>query len=62
MTALNISRELAEHAELVAVRRVLELGSGTGLCGILAAKLGATQARCVSQMMLQGPVIVAAAM
>jgi predicted nicotinamide N-methyase len=36
-------RELAEHADLVAGRRVLELGSGTGVCGILAAKLGAAQ-------------------
>ena len=38
-------RELAEHPELVVARRVLELGSGTGLCGILASKLGAAQAR-----------------
>ncbi len=36
-------RELAEHVELVVGRRVLELGSGTGVCGILAAKLGAAQ-------------------
>ncbi|KAK9833379.1 hypothetical protein WJX81_000333 [Elliptochloris bilobata] len=35
--------ELAEHTELVAGRRVLELGSGTGICGILAAKLDSLQ-------------------
>ena len=38
---------LAEHIatcpELVRGRRVLELGSGCGLTGILAAKLGAAQ-------------------
>lgn len=36
-------RELAAHPEAVAGARVLELGAGTGVCGILAAKLGAAQ-------------------
>ena len=37
-------RELAESRELVEGKEVLELGSGCGLCAILAAKLGAKQA------------------
>lgn len=33
--------ELAADPSLVAGKRVLELGSGCGLCGFLATKLGA---------------------
>ncbi len=32
-----------EHPKLVKGQAVLEIGSGTGLCGIVAAKLGASQ-------------------
>lgn len=31
------------HPAIVAGKKVLEIGSGCGLCGILAAKLGAAQ-------------------
>ena len=34
---------LAERPELVHSLEVLEMGSGTGLCGIVAAKLGAAK-------------------
>ena len=34
---------LAERPELVRGLEVLEMGSGTGLCGIVAAKLGAAK-------------------
>lgn len=36
-------RELLKHPAVVAGKAVLEIGSGCGLCGILAAKLGAAQ-------------------
>lgn len=35
----------AEAGPLLAARRVLELGSGCGITGILAAKLGAEQVK-----------------
>jgi Lysine methyltransferase len=35
-------RELVDHPSLVSQRSVLELGSGCGLCGVVAAKLGAS--------------------
>jgi predicted nicotinamide N-methyase len=38
---LAIARYLADHPERVAGRRVLDLGSGSGLCAIVAAKAGA---------------------
>lgn len=38
-------RELAAHPEIVRDQEVLEIGSGCGACGILAAKLGARQVR-----------------
>jgi Lysine methyltransferase len=44
-----LCRELAAHPALVRGRRVLELGSGTGLVGIVAAALGAQLVR-VCQM------------
>ena len=34
---------LAERPELVRGREVLEMGSGTGLCGIVASQLGAAK-------------------
>jgi predicted RNA methylase len=34
---------------VVASQQVLEIGSGTGLCGIMAAKLGAAQVRAVGR-------------
>lgn len=40
-TVLVHDRKMAQNPGLVAQLEVLELGSGTGLCGILAAKLGA---------------------
>lgn len=38
-------RELLEHPSIVAGKSVLEIGSGCGLCGIVAAKLGASQVK-----------------
>ena len=40
-----LCRHLVDNPALVRGRRVLELGSGTGLCGIVAAKLGAAEVR-----------------
>ena len=40
-TALMLADQLAAAPALVEGRRVLEIGSGCGLCGLLAAKLGA---------------------
>ena len=34
---------LVERPELVKGREVLEIGAGTGVCGIVAAKLGASK-------------------
>lgn len=39
-SAIGLSEWLAEHPEWLAGKRVLELGAGLGLCGILASKLG----------------------
>ena len=39
--AVGLSRRLTEHPDLVANRRVLELGAGVGLPGIVARSLGA---------------------
>jgi hypothetical protein len=36
-----LCRELAAHPSIVRGQRVLEIGAGCGVCGILAAKLGA---------------------
>ncbi|RLN49352.1 hypothetical protein BBJ28_00005416, partial [Nothophytophthora sp. Chile5] len=41
-----LSRYLWRHPELVRGKRVLELGAGTGICSIVAFKLGA--ARCLA--------------
>lgn len=38
-------RELVVTPSLVRGRSVLEIGAGVGLCGLLAAKLGASEAR-----------------
>jgi predicted nicotinamide N-methyase len=38
---LALARYLTEHPELVEGRRVVDLASGSGLCGIVAARLGA---------------------
>ena len=40
-TSLTLSRYLAEHAELVRGRRVVELGAGSGAVGLVCAALGA---------------------
>ena len=40
-----LCRHLVDNPALVRGRRVLELGSGTGLCGIVAAKPGAAEVR-----------------
>ena len=40
-----LCRHLVDNPALVRGRHVLELGSGTGLCGIVAAKLGAAEVR-----------------
>jgi predicted nicotinamide N-methyase len=40
---LAIARYLAEHPEAVARKRVLDLGSGSGLCAIAALRAGATE-------------------
>jgi predicted nicotinamide N-methyase len=41
---LAIARHLREHPEVVAGRRVLDLGSGSGLCAIAALRAGASAA------------------
>ena len=38
---LAVSRYLFEHPELVAGRRIVDVASGSGLCGIVAMRLGA---------------------
>ena len=42
--SLMLARHLADHPDLVRGRRVLELGAGMGLCGIVAHKLGCRDA------------------
>ncbi|MHB8890973.1 MAG: class I SAM-dependent methyltransferase [Candidatus Limnocylindrales bacterium] len=42
---LAIARYLGEHREVVAGRRVFDLGSGSGLCAIAAMRAGASRAR-----------------
>ena len=44
---LAVARYLADHPEEVAGRRVLDIASGSGLCAIVALKLGATSAHAV---------------
>eukprot|EP00877_Chromochloris_zofingiensis_P003053 jgi/Chrzof1/12749/Cz07g06050.t1 len=44
-----LCRELVAHPGIVAGKEVLEIGSGTGLCGIVAAKLGAHMVRLSSR-------------
>ena len=39
---LGIARYLADHPDVVAGRRVLDLASGSGLCGIAALRAGAS--------------------
>ncbi len=41
----NVCRELVNDPSIVKGRSVLEIGAGTGLCGLVAARLGAAQAR-----------------
>ncbi len=43
LTCAWCHRELIEHPGIIASKSVLEIGSGCGLCGIVAAKLGAAQ-------------------
>jgi predicted nicotinamide N-methyase len=40
---LAVARYLADHPAEVAGRRVLDLASGSGICGIVAARLGAAE-------------------
>ena len=40
-TSLALSKYLCDHPSLVAGKRVVELGSGTGAVGIICAALGA---------------------
>ena len=42
---LGIARYLAEHPDEVAGRRVVDVGSGSGLCAIVAARSGASSVR-----------------
>ena len=42
---LGIARYLAEHPDEVAGRRVVDVGSGSGLCAIVAAQAGASSVR-----------------
>ena len=43
LTASCVCSDLVEKPALVQGKRVLDIGAGTGLCGIVAAKLGAAQ-------------------
>ena len=43
LKASCLCSDLVEKPALVQGKRVLEIGAGTGLCGIVAAKLGAAQ-------------------
>lgn len=52
-----LSRELAGNRDIVAGKRVLEIGSGCGLCGIVAAKLGAAQVRRIDRLPNQLPAL-----
>jgi predicted nicotinamide N-methyase len=38
---LGIARYVVDHPDVVAGRRVVDVGSGSGLCGIVAARVGA---------------------
>ncbi len=40
-----LARELVQSPQIVAGKRVLEIGAGCGLNGIVAAKLGAAEVR-----------------
>ena len=44
---LGIARYLAEHPDEVAGRRVVDVGSGSGLCAIVAARAGASAVRAI---------------
>ena len=44
---LGIARYLGEHPREVAGRRVLDIGSGSGLCAIVAARAGARSVRAI---------------
>ncbi len=44
---LAVAHHLVAHPELVAGRRVLDLGTGSGLCGIVAARGGAASVAAV---------------
>jgi predicted nicotinamide N-methyase len=44
---LAVAHHLVAHPELVAGRRVLDLGTGSGLCGIVAARAGAASVAAV---------------
>ena len=53
---------LVERPQLVQGREVLEIGAGTGLCGIVAAKLGASKVfSCLVAPLSMGPEAVALA-
>jgi predicted nicotinamide N-methyase len=44
---LGIARYLAEHPDEVAGRRVVDVASGSGLCGVVAARMGASDVRAI---------------
>jgi predicted nicotinamide N-methyase len=54
---LAIARYLLEHSEEVAGRRVLDVGSGSGLCAIVALRCGAASADAIDVDPLAGAAV-----
>ena len=49
---LYLRRHLIAHPDIVAGKRVLEIGAGCGLCGMLAVKLKAQEVNVCTAFLL----------